>query len=82
MYRVKCTPFNFIPDNNLPSDDAEQCHGLKSDIKELKDFMHDVKNEISDLKREFNHKQLMDMWTEKKHGKYLIHLLLLRSGRA
>ena len=38
------------------SNDARRC-GLKSDIKELKDILLDVKNEISDFKDEFTNEK-------------------------
>ena len=46
----------------------EEGYGLKSDIKELKDILLDVKNEISDLKDEFNY-EMNSLWKYLKDGK-------------
>jgi hypothetical protein len=66
------------------SNNAGQLCGLKPDIKELKDLLLEVKNEISDLKDEFNH-EMKAMWkyvnagkchkqiTDKNQGKYRVN---------
>ena len=63
---VKCFTFDNTEDSLTKGilNDAGQC-GLKSDIKDLKDLLLAVKNEISDLKAEKCNMQI----TGKNQGK-------------
>ena len=59
--------------------DAGQCT-LKSDIKELKDLLINVKNEISDLKDEFNY-EMNSLWKYLKAGKCKMQITEKAQGK-
>ncbi|CAB4003226.1 Hypothetical predicted protein, partial [Paramuricea clavata] len=69
FFSVKCLSFDnkevFLTKRS--SSNAGQC-GLKPDIKELKDLLLEVKNEISDLKDEFSH-EMKALWKYINAGK-------------
>lgn len=82
FFSVKCLSFDnkevFLTKRS--SSNARQC-GLKPDIKELKDLLLEVKNEIIDLKDEFSHEmkalckyinagKCHKQITDKNQGKY------------
>ena len=78
---VKCFKFDNTEESLTKGifNDAGQC-GLKSDIKDLKDLLLTVKNEISDFKDEFTY-QMNSMWKYLKAGKCYLQITEKNQGK-